>query len=81
MAPSEVIEELENDERVVLRYFGENPNGSLNDIAGITNAERTVVGIMPHPERAVDSTVGHTDGAGVFNSMMHAVELFGGAAR
>ncbi len=81
VAHPEVIEQLENDERVVLRYFGENPNGSLNDIAGITNAERTVVGIMPHPERAADPAVGRTDGADVFNSMMHAVELFGGAAR
>ncbi|MFQ5704254.1 MAG: phosphoribosylformylglycinamidine synthase subunit PurQ [Gemmatimonadales bacterium] len=81
VAEPDVIGELEADNRVVMRYFGDNPNGSTGNIAGITNAARTVVGLMPHPERAADPTVGNIDGADVFNSMMHAVELYGGGAR
>jgi phosphoribosylformylglycinamidine synthase len=47
-----------------------NPNGSANHIAGICNAAGTVVGIMPHPERAADPSVGCTDGLGFFRSMV-----------
>ena len=60
-ASKEVIEELEGTQRVVLRYL-DNPNGSMNSIAGITNAGGNVVGLMPHPERAADSLRGETDG-------------------
>src|ERR1051326_8478021 len=63
-ADPEVIRKLEAEDQVVLRYVGENPNGSANDIAGITNAGRNVVGIMPHPERAADPIVGESAGAG-----------------
>src|SRR2546422_5778722 len=58
VASAQVLRELEADGRVVLRYVGVNPNGSANDIAGVTNAERNVVGVMPHPERATDPLLG-----------------------
>lgn len=66
------LEELEGDGRVVVRYAaGSNPNGSLNDIAGVCNPAGNVVGLMPHPEHAVDpSLVGGTDGLGFFASVL-----------
>lgn len=68
------LDQLEADERVVVRYRpGHNPNGSLRDIAGITNEGRNVVGLMPHPEHAVDpSLVGGTDGRGFFESVLRS---------
>ena len=60
-ASKEVIEELEGTQRVVLRYL-DNPNGSMNSIAGITNAGGNVVGLMPRPERTADPLRGETDG-------------------
>ena len=61
--------------RVVLRYAGdENPNGSVNDIAGVVNAAGNVFGLMPHPEHAVDGLTGSTDGLTIFDSMRAAVE-------
>jgi phosphoribosylformylglycinamidine synthase subunit PurQ / glutaminase len=62
------IEELEAEERVVLRYL-ENPNGSANDIAGICNEERNVVGIMPHPERVSDGALGSDEGLRILRSV------------
>ncbi len=56
------LERLRSEERVVLRYC-DNPNGSLDDIAGVCNPEGNVVGLMPHPERACDEMMGSTDGA------------------
>lgn len=56
------LRELESEGRVVLRYV-DNPNGSVGDIAGISNAAGNVVGLMPHPERAVHELTGSTDGA------------------
>ena len=47
-----------------------NPNGSLNNIAGITNREGNVLGMMPHPERAMEAILGNTDGMGVFQSIL-----------
>src|SRR5207253_8119049 len=73
--------ELEATDRVVLRYVRENPNGSTNEIAGVTNAGRNVVGIMPHPERRDAPALGGQDGARVFHSMearhatQHAVDV------
>lgn len=71
-ADRRTIDELEAEGRVAFRYLGVNPNGSLNDIAGITNAEGNVVGLMPHPEHAVDPVVGTggTDGLGFFTSVL-----------
>ena len=57
----ETLAELRSDDRVVLRYL-DNPNGSIDDIAGICSPERNVVGLMPHPERAVDALLGSADG-------------------
>jgi phosphoribosylformylglycinamidine synthase len=63
------IAELEVEGRVVLRYL-DNPNGSLNDIAGICNEGRNVVGLMPHPERASDPALGSNQGLKVFESVL-----------
>jgi phosphoribosylformylglycinamidine synthase len=56
--------------RVALRYAGENPNGSMQDIAGIVNAAGNVLGMMPHPEHAVDPLLGSTDGAPLLRSFL-----------
>ena len=63
-APPGLVEELESNGQVVLRYAaGENPNGSIRDVAGIVNDEGNVMGLMPHPEHAVDPLLGPADGA------------------
>ena len=68
-----MLEEIERNEQVLLRYApGGNPNGSLADIAGVANAGRNVFGLMPHPEHAVDSFTGSTDGAKIFRSLVEA---------
>jgi phosphoribosylformylglycinamidine synthase I len=69
VADEETLTELEESGRVVARYLDLNPNGSLNDIAGIRNEAGNVVGLMPHPEHAVESLTGPTtDGLGFFTS-------------
>ena len=73
-ASAETLHELESEGRVVLRYAGSNPNGSKNDIAGITNARGNVVGVMPHPEQAIESLTGpSTDGLTFFTSVLHSL--------
>jgi len=70
VADEHVLDELEAEGRVVARYTDGNPNGSLRDIAGITNAAGNVVGLMPHPEHAVEALTGPgTDGLGFFSWM------------
>ena len=69
VADERTAAELEAEGRVVWRYVRDNPNGSTNDIAGVCNAERNVVGIMPHPERRTAPVLGGQDGARVFHSM------------
>lgn len=69
VADARTVAELEADGRVVWRYVGEAPNGALHDIAGVCNAGRNVVGIMPHPERRNAAILGGDDGARVFLSM------------
>lgn len=72
------LTELESEGRVLFRYSDEqgritdaaNPNGSLNNIAGICNRERNVLGLMPHPERAAESVLGSNDGRALFVSMV-----------
>lgn len=81
VASAETLEALEAEGRVVLRYVGENPNGSANDIAGIVSAAGNVVGMMPHPERAAESVVGETAGAKVFDSMLASAGLLRGGTR
>lgn len=67
----QTLRDLEENNRVIARYVGVNPNGSRNAIAGITNARGNVVGIMPHPEHAIDPLTGPTsDGLTFFTSLM-----------
>ena len=68
------LDRLEGEGRVVVRYVGGNPNGSSRDIAGVTSANGRVVGLMPHPEHAVEDLTGpSTDGLGFFTSVLAAV--------
>ncbi len=70
-APVDRLAEMESNGQVVLRYArGENPNGSVSDIAGVTNTAGNVFGLMPHPEHAVDGLTGSTDGLKLFASMV-----------
>jgi phosphoribosylformylglycinamidine synthase subunit PurQ / glutaminase len=71
VAHRDVLDELEANGRVVVRYLGGNPNGSQRDIAGIANEAGNVVGLMPHPEHAVEALTGPgTDGLGFFTSLL-----------
>ncbi|OKH24657.1 phosphoribosylformylglycinamidine synthase subunit PurQ [Chroogloeocystis siderophila] len=76
-ADEDTIKQLEDNNQVIFRYYGENPNGSVNNIAGICNAKGNVIGMMPHPERASDPMLGSTDGLGLFKGIgarsVHAV--------
>ncbi len=72
IAEEQVLDRLEAEDRVVLRYRDE-CNGSLRSIAGILNGERNVMGMMPHPERAADPLVGGTDGLFILRSLLAAV--------
>jgi phosphoribosylformylglycinamidine synthase I len=73
VAPADVLDELEGDGRVVFRYH-ENPNGSLHDIAGVSSANGRVVGLMPHPEHAIEALTGPSDdGLGLFYSVLDGV--------
>jgi phosphoribosylformylglycinamidine synthase subunit PurQ / glutaminase len=63
------LERLEGEGQVVFRYL-ENPNGARHEIAGIVNAQRNVLGMMPHPERAAESLLGNEDGRRVFESLL-----------
>lgn len=76
-APPDTLEKVERERMVVFRYCDKdgnvsdesNPNGSLNNIAGITNGQGTTLGMMPHPERASEEILGSSDGAGIFLSV------------
>ena len=71
VADERTLDELEAHGRVVARYLGDNPNGSYRGIAGICNAAGNVVGLMPHPEHAVESLTGpSTDGLAFFTSVL-----------
>jgi phosphoribosylformylglycinamidine synthase I len=78
-APPEVLEQLNANEQVLFRYSDKNglvsdaanPNGSIENIAGICNENRNVIGMMPHPERAADINVGNTDGLVLFKSLFN----------
>lgn len=75
------LEELEKNNQVVFRYSSAsgvvdktyNPNGSRNNIAGIINKQGNVLGMMPHPERCVDSVLNKTDGTGIFKSLIDSI--------
>ena len=66
VADKATLDRLVREDRVVFRYVGDNPNGAMRDIAGITNEGRNVVGLMPHPERAAEGLLGSDDGAAMF---------------
>ena len=71
-ADGDTLDRLEGEGRGMFRYQ-DNPNGSARDIAGILNPKRNVLGLMPHPERMVDSTTGGTDGRALFQSLIEAL--------
>ena len=72
-APDETVGELEASERIVFRYAaGQNPNGSVADVAGVANERGNVVGLMPHPEHAVDPLTGSADGLKLFDSLVRS---------
>ncbi len=74
VADERTLDALEAEGRVVARYVGENPNGSQRGIAGVTNEAGNVVGLMPHPEHAVEDLTGPgTDGLGFFTSVLGAL--------
>jgi phosphoribosylformylglycinamidine synthase subunit PurQ / glutaminase len=72
-APEEMLDAIEANGRVAFRYApGQNPNGSARDIAGVRNEAGNVLGLMPHPEHAVDAMTGSTDGLKVFDAVARA---------
>ena len=83
VADDEVLDRLEGEGRVLFRYVDEsgersaeaNPNGSARDIAGIVSERGNVLGMMPHPERAVDPLLGGNDGVGLFRSLAEHLQL------
>ncbi|MEC9107498.1 MAG: phosphoribosylformylglycinamidine synthase I, partial [Chloroflexota bacterium] len=80
-ADERTIKELEEENRVIFRYCSDegetniisNPNGSINNIAGIINKEGNVLGMMPHPEKACEKLIGGIDGLGIFESVIKRV--------
>ena len=81
-AEAETLAELKAHRQILLRYADAsgritaeaNPNGSIENIAGICNRERNVFGLMPHPDRATDARLGSADGLKIFRSMIHAIK-------
>ncbi|MCP5075080.1 MAG: phosphoribosylformylglycinamidine synthase subunit PurQ [Rhodobacteraceae bacterium] len=71
-ADAETLKRLRDDDRVAFTYT-DNPNGSVDDIAGVLSANRRVLGMMPHPERLNDPELGGTDGAALFEGLSHAL--------
>jgi phosphoribosylformylglycinamidine synthase len=75
-ADPDLLRQLEADERLLLRYAGDaNPNGSVADVAGVLNEAGNVLGLMPHPEHAVDPLLGSTDGALILGSLVDSARL------
>jgi phosphoribosylformylglycinamidine synthase I len=78
VADEDMLKQLEDNDQIVFRYVNEagettdaaNPNGALHHIAGVTNARRNVVGLMPHPEHAVEALLGSEDGRKLFTSVL-----------
>lgn len=82
-APPEILNQLGANEQIVLRYCDSqgnltkeaNPNGSIDNIAGITNKNKNVFGLMPHPERAIEPLLGSSDGRLIFQSIVNVVKF------
>lgn len=72
-ADYETLKELEDNRQVAFRYQ-DNPNGSVHDIAGVTNKSGSILGMMPHPERLIDEDLGGTDGRRLFESLVTALQ-------
>ena len=80
-APADVLKQIEDNDQVLFRYCSAdgvvsedfNPNGSLNNIAGICNAGKNVFGMMPHPERAADFELENTDGREIFEALLERI--------
>lgn len=70
----EILKKLKKKNQIVFQYSGENPNGSLLNIAGICNEKGNVLGMMPHPERASEEILGSTDGKFIFESIIKHLE-------
>ena len=83
-APDDLLKEIYDNGQIVFKYCDEkavvtlesNPNGSLDNIAGISNKSKNVFGMMPHPERAADSALGNTDGMMIFESILNSIAVF-----
>lgn len=73
IAPPETLEKLKRNRQILLTYFGENPNGSVENIAGIMNEDGTVFGLMPHPERNSERIFGTGDGLKIFQGLVQEV--------
>ena len=81
-ADADVLKAINDNDQVIFRYCDQagnittdaNPNGSIENIAGVTNANRNVFGLMPHPERASDALVGNQDGLAIFESILSLVK-------
>ena len=71
IADERVLDQLEADDRIALRYI-DNPNGSMRNIAAVLSEQRNVMGLMPHPERVADPLMGGTDGLIILQSLVHA---------
>jgi phosphoribosylformylglycinamidine synthase len=80
-ADEQTLSNLHKNDQILFRYCDEsssvseavNPNGSIDNIAGICNAQKNVYGMMPHPERAADTTLGNTDGLSIFESILKVI--------
>jgi len=72
-ADAETLKRLNGEDLVAFRYHGENPNGSIESIAGILNPGRNVLGMMPHPDRSSEQILGSSDGKQIFESMVNAL--------
>jgi phosphoribosylformylglycinamidine synthase len=73
-ADGDTLAKIEDNGQVLFRYQGDNPNGSLNNIAGICNRQGNVLGMMPHPERASDPILGSSDGLRLFQGLLGRIE-------
>ena len=73
-AAADTLKRIEDNDQVVFRY-AQNPNGSVNDIAGIVNEKGNVLGMMPHPDRAFEPALGSADGAPMFHSLVNALQV------
>jgi phosphoribosylformylglycinamidine synthase len=77
-APADTMKSIEDNDQIIFKYASEsgvisdefNPNGSLNNIAGISNSAKNVFGMMPHPERAADGVLSNLDGKAIFESLL-----------